>query len=61
MLKQKRKPRIATSYRDQLIGFVKAYRKKHPGPVSLYKVAVWAYEKGLWEPRRIHPATILAK
>jgi hypothetical protein len=57
----KRRRRIAKSYNDQLMAFVEAYQKLHPGAVGLLSVAKWAHDRGLWKPRTVHPATLLAK
>jgi hypothetical protein len=53
--------RIATTYNDQLMGYIKAYQKQHPGPARMSQVAAWVCQQGLWEPRRISPSTLLTR
>ncbi len=53
--------RIVKSYNDQLVDFIRAYQKQHPGPVRMKNVAAWAYQQGLWEPRKIKPEVILTR
>ena len=53
--------RIVKSYNDQLVDYIRAYQKRHPGPVRMNKVAAWVYQQGLWEPRKISPVVILTR
>jgi hypothetical protein len=53
--------RIAKSYNDQLVGYIRAYQKQHPGPVGMHNVAAWICKQGLWEPRAVRPAAILTR
>ena len=53
--------RIARRYSDTLMGYFRAYQQQHPGPARMEHVAAWAYQVGLWEPRKVHPVTQLTR
>lgn len=55
------KRRIAKTYNDQLVDYIKLYQQEHPGPVRMDQVADWVCQQGLWKPRSVRPETILTR
>ena len=53
--------RIAKGYNEQLVGFIRVYQKRHPGPVRLSAVAQWAFRKKLWSPPKVSPSALLTR